>query len=362
MAGAGAITREGSERAHAWLCEKLSAYAPGLRKDAMRSLARKVAGRWAEPHGPLFVNPFRIEDLAVFDEETLGDLLASGVGGMSPEELGQALRGGPAELIERVAAQMAGEQHGRFFTEVQRDGSSEAVSGARRRLLDALFWELTYWKTPELYEELTEGEQLHPGIFERLAPELRGRVVLDAGAGSGRATLACLRAGAARVYAVEPSPGLLRLLKQKLAQERTETRARVTALRGRFDALPLPDAGVDVALSCSAFTSDPLEGGETGLAELRRVTRPGGAIVLIWPRPEDYAWLADRGFAYAALPVPEAMGVRYRSRRAALEVARRFYAGNRAVLRYLQHGEPAVPYAVLGDNPPHDYCWLTVDK
>ncbi len=87
---------------------------------------------------------------------------------------------------------------------------------AQRQVLDGLFWELTYWKTPELYEELTEGERLHPGIFEHLHPDLQGKTVLDAGAGSGRASLECIRYGAKLVYAVEPSPGLLHILEQKL--------------------------------------------------------------------------------------------------------------------------------------------------
>jgi ubiquinone/menaquinone biosynthesis C-methylase UbiE len=356
-----AMTADGRQMMRAWLREKLCMYSPGLRGKAMRPLARRVLRRQGVGSDRLFENPFRIEDLEVFDDETLRDLLGAGGQRLGPEALGPALRESPSHLVERVAAALAGEQRERFMAEATHE--EPADEHARRALLDELFWELTYWKTPGLYEELTEGERLHPGIFVRLEPELRGRVLLDAGAGSGRATLACLRVGAARVYAVEPSPGLLRLLERKLAAQGDEPRARVTLLCGRFDALPLDDNSVDVALSASAFTAEPEQGGEAGLAELRRVTRPGGMIVLIWPQPEDYAWLAAHGFRYVALPVSEDMGVRYRSRRAALEVARRFYAGNPDVLRYLRrHREPAVPYAVLGDNPPHDYCWMHVEK
>jgi ubiquinone/menaquinone biosynthesis C-methylase UbiE len=185
--------------------------------------------------------------------------------------------------------------------------------------------------------------------------------VLDAGAGSGRATLACLRAGASRIYAVEPSPGLLRLLRRTLDVEPLGT--RVTPLRGRFAALPLADNSVRVTLSCSAFTAAPEQGGERGLAELRRVTQPGGLIVIIWPRPRDFTWLAAAGFRYVALPIPPEMSVRYHSRASALRVARRFYARNAAVLEYLQERSTCeVPYTLLGANPPHDYCWLRTEK
>ncbi|MGZ6392124.1 MAG: class I SAM-dependent methyltransferase, partial [Ktedonobacterales bacterium] len=232
---------------------------------------------------------------------------------------------------------------------------------ARSRLLDNLFWELTYWKTPNLYEALIEGERIHPGIFRRLTPDIRGKDVLDAGAGSGRATFACLRAGANRVYAVEPSPGLLRILKSKCASY--PAHRQIIPARGRFDHLPLEDDSVDLALSCSAFTADPDQGGEPGLAELRRVTRSGGKIVLIWPRPQDYAWLAAHGFHYVALPAPPDMAARFRSLATALQVARRFYAHNTAAIRYLlRRRRPEIPFSILGVNPPHDYCWLPVEK
>src|SRR5258707_15851591 len=79
-------------------------------------------------------------------------------------------------------------QRSHFMQGLRHAYPGEQVQAARKRVLDELFWELTYWKTPDLYEELTEGERLHPGIFQRLEPDLRGKVVLDAGAGSGRAS------------------------------------------------------------------------------------------------------------------------------------------------------------------------------
>ena len=47
-------------------------------------------------------------------------------------------------------------------------------------------------------------------------------------------------------------------------------------LQGRFDKLPLPYESVDTVLSCSAFTSDPAQGGRPGLAEFKRVIKTGG--------------------------------------------------------------------------------------
>jgi ubiquinone/menaquinone biosynthesis C-methylase UbiE len=256
---------------------------------------------------------------------------------------------------------MSSEQYAAFHRELNVPLTMEQIVAARKQVLDGLFWELTYWKTPDLYEELVEGEVLHPGIFQHIVPEIQSNVVLDVGAGSGRATFECLRYGAKKVYAVEPSPGLLRILKRKSSQ-RHETQ-RVTPLEGRFDAVPLPDNSVDVAISCSAFTALPEQGGESGLVELQRVTKLHGKIIVIWPRSEDRKWLESHGFSYVSLPMQQEMSVHFRSLSTALECAHRFYAHNSAVLHYLysQH-KTDVPFSIIGMNPPHEYCWRTVEK
>ena len=308
---------------------------------------------------PLFENPFSIEDMLVFDDVTMQRMFSMGGFGLTLEDLAASLCGASEQLISRVSRNLPREQQKTLSELLYQSVTSETVQSARRRVLDALFWELTYWKTPELYEELTEGEQLHPDIFRQLAADLCGKTVLDIGAGSGRASFECLCHGAKLIYAIEPSPGLLHILAQKLKQQPANN--RIVIQRGSFDSIPLQDDSVDVSLSCSAFTADPEQGGEPGLAEMRRVTKRGGKIVLIWPRREDHAWLIAHGFQYVVLPLQQEMRVRFRSLQSALHCARLFYAHNRAVQRYiLQHRKPEVPFSVLEINPPHDYCWLTV--
>jgi SAM-dependent methyltransferase len=275
---------------------------------------------------PLFNNPFSLADLAVFDNKTLRELFRRDSFGVSLKELALALHGTDQTLSRKIARQMPYARRLRFRRELNRPAALPKIEAARRKLLDGLFWELTYWKTPELYEEFTAGETLHPGIFKELAPAIRGKRVLDAGAGSGRASLESLRYGAALVYAVEPSPGLLKILENKLKNQPAQH--RIKPLQGRFDHLPLADNQVDLTVSCSAFTADPAQGGEPGLKEFIRVTRNGGKIVLIWPRPEDYDWLAQHGFSYVSLPGRSRMKVAFSSMKAAWEVARRFYARN----------------------------------
>jgi SAM-dependent methyltransferase len=310
----------------------------------------------------LFENPFSIEDLLVFDDAAMQHMLSSECLRPAVEDLAWSLHGASKTLVERIRDSLPLHKRDRFCAELRRPISRQQVKAARRRVLDSLFWELTYWKTPELYEELTEGEQIHPGIFQRLEPDLRGKTVLDIGAGSGRASFECIRHGASLVYAVEPSPGLMRILERKLVGLLTgQPDGRIVPYPGRFDQIPLGDNCVDVSLSCSAFTAEPEQGGEAGLAELKRVTKPGGKIVIIWPRREDYDWLVGHGFQYVALPLDQQMWVRFRSLQSALHCARLFYAHNKAVATYiLERRQPEVPFSVLGFNPPRDYCWLDV--
>ena len=356
-----ASERQKSRRApDAWLRRKLRAYFPHPYPRAVKSIVRAARGAEVTPSEPSFDNPFTLDDLAALDGETLREVLAAKRASLPADELAAVLREATPAVQGRVRDGLLGRDRARFDAALRAEEAGEARE-ARQRLLDAFFWELTYRKTPELYEALTEGERMHPALFPTLEPWMRGRVVLDAGAGSGRATLECLRWGARRIYAVEPSEGLLQLLGEKAKP--LSGADRIVSMQGRFDALPLADESVDMALSCSAFTSLPNQGGEAGLRELQRVTRGGGTIVIIWPRPEDYGWLAERGFRYVALPARDEMSVRFRSLAVAQQVTHRFYADNAAVRRHLARTRrPEVPYRLLGNNPPHDFCWLRIEK
>jgi ubiquinone/menaquinone biosynthesis C-methylase UbiE len=360
-------------------CHTLSYHEGGIRHEVIRD--QEKCNRWKNKHdGKIeeylsmansedstkhetqFANPFHIEDIAVFDDSMLKRILVEEAFGVTLMQLACGLHGESRALTRRIEGLLPIEKRWRFMHELRKMRAPAEVMRARKKILDALFWELTYWKTPELYEELTEGEQIHADIFRRLEPDLRGRIVLDAGAGSGRASFACLRHGASIVYAVEPSPGLRRILERKLEQQ--PATGRLELCSGRFDAIPLADNSVDIALSCSAFTSASEQGGDAGLAELRRVVCPGGKIVLIWPRVEDRSWLERHGFRYISLPCQGEMNViRFSSLHSALLCARRFYARNRAVIRYLlTRQRPELPFSLLGMHPPCDYCWLEVDE
>ncbi len=124
----------------------------------------------------------------------------------------------------------------------------------------------------ELYE--VENRALDPDGFLLAAMRTRapwaGRTLLDLGCGSGY-WLAGYADEAAEVIGVEPDPRLLPLAAGR------DPRARV--LHGSAEHIPLPDQSVDVVHARFAYFFPP--GCDAGLAEVMRVLRPGGTLVVI---------------------------------------------------------------------------------
>ena len=305
---------------------------------------------------------FSLGDLAVFDTTHLRQVIGAVSGAVSPALAGRAFASDGANdgmretppldgLAERIERALPPDDRAAFVRARLRATTIHEPESARRDVLDRLFWELTYWKTPEEYERLTAGEQVHLGALD--VARVDGAVVLDAGAGTGRVTLPLARR-ARRVYALDPAPPLLSLLERKLTAAGLHN---VEILRGSFRHAPLPDNSVDAVVACSAFGPDEAHGGRCGLDELMRVTRPGGRIVIIWPN--DPAWFISQGFTYTALPGH--LTITFPTLEDAWEVATRFY-GPAATCHLDATARPELPFHVLGVKPPRDLCWLTVHK
>jgi SAM-dependent methyltransferase len=210
-------------------------------------------------------------------------------------------------------------------------------------------WELLYRLEPELYDRLVSAERLHPGVLGWL-PRHVDRIV-EVGAGAGRLTLELI--GRSReVVAIEPAMPLRQILIRKLAEADHGNRARV--IPGFFDALPIASGSADLVVACSALTPAPGHGGETGLAEMERVCRPGGRVAIVWPN--NLGWLTAHGYEYVCFAGP--MAAEFASHQEAVELARIFYPGATAEVR--RRGQRRVPYEVLGINPPRDLAFKTV--
>lgn len=101
-----------------------------------------------------------------------------------------------------------------------------------------------------------------------------GDRVLDAGCGPGRFTLELARIGA-RVVAADISPGQLELHRRYTADVEVEDRVVADVTR-----LPFADGEFDVTVCYGGALSYVLEHAPVAAAELARVTRPGGHVLV----------------------------------------------------------------------------------
>jgi ubiquinone/menaquinone biosynthesis C-methylase UbiE len=121
--------------------------------------------------------------------------------------------------------------------------------------------------------------------------------VLDIGCGTGF-HLPRFAEDAATVIGVEPHPDLV-----ALARRRTRRLAHVTVHQGTAQALPLPDASVDVVHARWSYFFGP--GCEPGLAELDRVVRRGGVALVVDndPTRSTFGGWFRRGYPHLPDPV-----------------------------------------------------------
>jgi ubiquinone/menaquinone biosynthesis C-methylase UbiE len=109
-----------------------------------------------------------------------------------------------------------------------------------------------------------------------------GMEVLDVACGTGNATIPAAQAGAARVVGLDLAPRLL-----AEARERADAAGvDIELVEGDCEALPFEDGSFDRVVSAIGIQFAPRH--EATAAELARVARPGGLIVLANWTPEGY--------------------------------------------------------------------------
>lgn len=105
----------------------------------------------------------------------------------------------------------------------------------------------------------------------RVAAVKPGETVLDVGAGTGALSERLVRSGA-QVVCLEPDSGSLATAQLRLGGSGVEF------INAAVEDIPLPDSSVDVAIA--SLTAHHWADPDVGFAELARVLRPGGRLVM----------------------------------------------------------------------------------
>ena len=104
-----------------------------------------------------------------------------------------------------------------------------------------------------------------------------GDSVLEVGCGTGEVTLlAKSRAKAGSVYGIDPAPEMIAVARKKAARKRLEIDFRV----GVIEALPFSDSSMDVVTSSLMMHHLPENLKVRGLAEIYRILKPGGRLLI----------------------------------------------------------------------------------
>ena len=133
--------------------------------------------------------------------------------------------------------------------------------------------DLLYTRFAGLYDIVVKALPVWRRWLGHALPEIRGPRVLEVSFGTG--WLLTQYAGRYRTEGIDLNPALVAVARRNLARAGLQADLR----QGSVEELPYPDASFDTVVNTMAFTGYP--NGATAAAELARVLKPGGRLVLI---------------------------------------------------------------------------------
>lgn len=136
-------------------------------------------------------------------------------------------------------------------------------------------------------------------IKQHLKPE---DILLDCGTGYGRVAKYLLPEMSLRGYVgVDSSYEMLSIFKRRYEESEVEQQTPALFLNADIHTLPLQDASVDVAIVCAVFLHNHKSVVEQAMAEIKRVVKPGGKVLVYSSFPRAISFMGLQGHAYQAV-------------------------------------------------------------
>lgn len=122
-----------------------------------------------------------------------------------------------------------------------------------------------------------------------------GQTALDAGCGPGRLALALKQqtGPTGEVHGIDPSTGMIDVARQRASRKGAAVEFQVDAI----EHLPYPDRTFDSIVTRLVLHHLPEDSKRQGIAELQRVLKPGGTLVIVEFMPPANHLLATLTFA-----------------------------------------------------------------
>ena len=129
-----------------------------------------------------------------------------------------------------------------------------------------------------------------------------GDILLDCGAGYGRVAKYLLPDMPLAGYiGVDSSYEMLTLFQKRYREHELEQKTPLLLVNSDIYALPLRDASVDVVIVCAVFLHNHKSIVEKAVNEIKRVTRPGGKVLVYSSFPRAMTLMGIQGLMYQGL-------------------------------------------------------------
>ena len=148
-------------------------------------------------------------------------------------------------------------------------------------------WDRFYTASARPYDVAVRLLPVWKTWLERALPHIEGPRVLEVSFGTGY--LLARYAGRFEAHGIDYNRRMVATAQGNLAR----SRAKAALVQGNVEDLPYPDASFDSIVNTMAFSGYP--SGIKALAEMKRVLRTGGKLILIdFSYPVDGNWLGTK--------------------------------------------------------------------